>query len=364
MTDKEAHLEFVTLSEPRLFFALLMGLISSLFAFVMLFEVVQMRIGLIFRERRTRFFKTEAINWLVLVIAHENPPPLKINANNLSLFLYQWIYFHEILRDAESKYQLNQAIHRLGLEKKIYRLLHKGRFEEQLIAVTVLGHFDDMQAWDDLVAFTNKPSALLSLTAAHALVVLNPAKACDVVMPLIIQHRDWMPARLSRILQQSESVFQKAFLAYLEQETRKPELPPYLTRLMHIVDSMALCEPLILVAHLLLTHDDPDLIAATLRLVRHPSELRWVRLQFSNSDWRVQLQIVLILGKMGSPQDAHYLVSLLNSPEWWVRYRAAQALAVLPCTNRKALRRLMASRSDRFARDILQHILIEQKRHR
>jgi hypothetical protein len=60
------------------------------------------------------------------------------------------------------------------------------------------------------------------------------------------------------------------------------------------------------------------------------------------------------------PQDAHYLLSLLNSGQWWVRYRAAQALVELPFINHRAVKRLIESRTDAFARDILLHIVADK----
>ena len=87
-----------------------------------------------------------------------------------------------------------------------------------------------------------------------------------------------------------------------------------------------------------------------------------MRRRFGNEHWAVQVQIAAILGRMGSPQDTHYLLSLLNSEHWWVRYRAAQALVAQPFINRRTVKRLIKSRSDAFARDMLLHIIAEKAR--
>jgi len=49
----------------------------------------------------------------------------------------------------------------------------------------------------------------------------------------------------------------------------------------------------------------------------------------------------------------------LSDPEWWVRYRAAQALAGLPGMNTRRLLELRDQQTDRFARDIPGSLLAE-----
>ncbi len=350
---------FAALSDSRVVVAFWIGAFSMLIAVAMLLGVLQMRIALMFRERRSSRFRELAQDWLIRFIAGENPEPSKIATRDLPDFLYQWIHFQEILR-GDSRLQLNQALRTFVLEAKIHKLLRRGRFEEQLIAATTLGHLGDMQAWDQLLVLLKKPSPLLSMTAARALVLINPDKARDIVVPLIVQHRDWMLTRMSLMLKQADPLFQEAFLTHLEREAEQS--PPYLLRLMRLLDAERTNQPLSLVAKNLTGGSDPNLVAGCLRLVCHPSELGLVRARFGDTYWLVQMQIAGVLGKMGMPQDVHHLLSLLNSGEWWVRYRAAQALVELPFINRRAVKRLIDSRSDVFARDMLLQIVAEKVR--
>lgn len=68
-----------------------------------------------------------------------------------------------------------------------------------------------------------------------------------------------------------------------------------------------------------------------------------------------------ILGRSGEQSDVDRLRRLLNDPQWWVRYRAARSLAALPFLNRPQLEQFAAEAADRFARDMLQHVLAEQE---
>ncbi len=350
---------FAELSDIRVVVAFWISAISTLLSVALLLEVIRMRILSIFSERRSRNFRKKAEDWLIRIIAGEKFEPPKIADRDVLDFLYLWIHFQEILR-GESKQSLNQALSLFALEPKIHKMMIRGGFEEQLIAATAMGRSVDKQAWDLLLVLLDKPSPLMSMTAARALVLIDAAKASDIVVPLIIQHRDWMPSRLVLMLKLADPMFQQAFLTRLEHEVEQS--PPYLLRLMRLIGAVRLNQPLPLTEKFLAESDDPNLIVASLRLVCHPSELEFVRGRFSDENWSVQVQIAAVLGKMGMPQDTHHLLSLLDSKQWWVRYRATQALVGLPFINRRALKRLIESRSDAFARDILLQIVEENTR--
>jgi HEAT repeat protein len=65
------------------------------------------------------------------------------------------------------------------------------------------------------------------------------------------------------------------------------------------------------------------------------------------------------LGRIGEQRDTEKLIQLLGDSQWWVRYRAAQALAKLPWINQESLERIQAEQTDRFAEDILEQVMAE-----
>jgi HEAT repeat protein len=62
---------------------------------------------------------------------------------------------------------------------------------------------------------------------------------------------------------------------------------------------------------------------------------------------------------VGEPGDRELLAGLLCDPEWWVRYRAAQALAARPLGTPQDVLALAEASGDRFARDIVRQALAE-----
>jgi hypothetical protein len=65
---------------------------------------------------------------------------------------------------------------------------------------------------------------------------------------------------------------------------------------------------------------------------------------------------------MGRRADQEKLAPLLADPQWWVRYRAAQAIVGLSPRDDQRLRDIQSTLSDRYARDILTQAIAEGAR--
>ena len=75
--------------------------------------------------------------------------------------------------------------------------------------------------------------------------------------------------------------------------------------------------------------------------------------------WFVRMQAANLLGRFGRREDYRILEPLLSDTEWWVRYRAAQAITKLQFLGPHALRNLRDRQQDPYARDILSQALAE-----
>jgi hypothetical protein len=64
---------------------------------------------------------------------------------------------------------------------------------------------------------------------------------------------------------------------------------------------------------------------------------------------------------VGEPCDRERLVQMLRDAEWWVRYRAAQALATRPFATPDEIVTMAAHLGDRFAHDIAVQALAEAR---
>jgi len=86
-----------------------------------------------------------------------------------------------------------------------------------------------------------------------------------------------------------------------------------------------------------------------------------VRTLLGHEDWQGRVQAARALGRVGERSDAARLTRLLGDPQWWVRYRAAQALRELPLLAQADLDAVRASLTDRFALDMLDQVLAEEQ---
>jgi len=112
--------------------------------------------------------------------------------------------------------------------------------------------------------------------------------------------------------------------------------------------------------HGYLSSRDIEIVLAALRLARAPGVLDDVRRHLASADWRARVQAVRALGELGDRSDVARLRTLLSDPQWWVRYRAAQALLALPFLTEAELAELR-NEGDRYAADMIAQVSAEQE---
>lgn len=354
---KTSDLEFVVFSDQRINIAFLIGAVACALAGLLLLKVLHMRWQLIKQARRRKQIRQKAKLILIRLIAGEMSELPTFSPRDLPDFLFVWLHFQELLR-GESHLLLNQSLIASGLQVSIRKLLQGSRIEEQLLAASALGHLGDEKAWESLLVLLRNHSPIVSVTALWALVTIDAEKAAVFALPLIVDQQDWGPVRFGLMLRQAKPYLQQALLLYAERQGI--DLPSHLLRMLSLSTVLPQNSPLSIGGKFSTAiGGEPEMLGVCLRSVNHPADLTWVRSCFSDRRSNVQVQIAGVLGRMGAPQDTHYLVFLLSSEYWWVRYRAAQALLRQPFINHQSVRRLINNRIDIFARDMLLHIVAE-----
>lgn len=244
---------------------------------------------------------------------------------------------------------------RIDLVRIAMRLLRKRALRSKLLAVQTLGHMRDAGAWQRLVELLNSENMALSVTAAAALADIDRERAALLLVPMITRRRDWPRTRVSRILVSIGSglVSEPLYRAVRSGDDSErvyllqfAELAEY-----DIIDALA--------TELVLESRDPDVLSSALKLVSGRSDIRRVLTLAEHEVSYVRMQVARLLGRIGQPDHVPVLEKLLNDREWWVRYRAAQAITSLPFLGPNALRQLRRRQADEYARDILQQAYSE-----
>lgn len=198
------------------------------------------------------------------------------------------------------------------------------------------------------------PDSILSIYAFWALVRIDASAAIGQTMRLLITRRDWPVTRIVLILQEAPEACTPAINQAIA-DANSQDLP----RLLQIADVLRIPVAPHTLARLF-RHASPEVLIAVLKLVQSPEFLPRIAEALSHPDWRVRLQAARAIGRVGGRAEIGMLVKMLSDEQWWVRYRTAQALISLPFFTPASLEQLRHSLTDRYAADILRHVMSEK----
>lgn len=350
-------MDFAALSDNSVRWALWIGVLSAVLSLGLLVEVTVLRAVLLTQKVRKHRLVARWQPLLVKAAVGEEPHLPALPRRDLLDFLLLWLRFQKTVR-GEAGLHLNRLLQRLSMEAEILTLLHKGKLDERLVAISVFGFLGSKSAWEPLTAMVRDPLPVTSINCAIALLRIDEREATAHILPLIVQRRDWTVGRTAVMLSEASQAFVDAFVAAVERAQQEQQ--PNLLRLMRILDILQLGRPLPFLRHMLSHSDNPDLLAAALKLVANPADLDLVRSLAESPNWSVQVQVAAVLGRLGDRSDLPLLLKLMHSGEWWVRYRAAQAYIQMPFVTPEEVASVRSRLSDTFAQDILAHTLAEQ----
>lgn len=276
-------------------------------------------------------------------------------------FLFIWNYLHESLRGI-SKDRLNGLAHDLHLEGRTYRMLRGRNLKNRILAINTFGNLRERQAYEEIrkLAYTQDP--IISLWAWRALFRIDFDETLDKHFSMMAARTDWSPTFVAKILLEldrdliSEPLVRlvgESFERKIE-ERQMARLISYLT-----VAHIAAFSPLI--DRILNESSQNEVLIACLRLVKSDESLGRVRELIESERWEVRLQVVQTLGRLGHDEDVALLIEALNDLDWWVRYRAASALLIMPSVTEEQIADLAENLPNEFARDILRQVIAENR---
>jgi len=278
-----------------------------------------------------------------------------VDAADAYSFLLLWNYMQESVRDAATE-RLNELACAIGMDDIALQRVRHGNVQERLVALTALGHLRGYRAWDDVERLTLMDDVVLSLCAAKALFRIDVGRAAGTLMPLILQRRDWPPALIASMLEEAGPDAVSIPIATAVSAAPVQHLP-HIVRFLELVHADVAAP---VVRRLLETSDDANVLAVCLRVCTDPDDLDTVRRLLDDPRQPVRLNAAITLGRLGTDEDRIPLTRALGDPEWWVRYRAARALASLPTVDATALDEIAHRHPDRYARDMVTQVIAEE----
>ena len=244
---------------------------------------------------------------------------------------------------------------RTGIPEMSLQLIHGRRMQSKILAVQTIGHLRLTTMREQVRELLTHENTALSITAATALVDIDPDFGISAIVPMISRRRDWPKTRVSILLRQAGSarISEPMYRAIRSEDDAGKT---YLLQFARLIEAGILDA---LVEDLLRESRNPGVINAALKLVSGFAGVPRIAALTQHEVWFVRMQAAKVLGRVGQREHLSLLESLLDDPEWWVRYRAAQSITALPFLGPNELRKLRLRQSDPFAGDILQQTFAE-----
>ena len=329
---------------------------SATASLLLLAYTLELRLQRRLRERRRRRVSARWRDLIAAAVTGDDPeaPLPKLPPRERREFLRQWNYTRNMIEGAAAE-RLIALASRLDLPAFVRKQVDHAALGLRLASIQALGHLRDAESFARILVATDDENPLVSITAAEALIEIDPARAVGLLIPRIAARRDWPRTHVFRMLQKSgsEIVSEPLFRAI---RTAPDADAAYLLRFAELAefdvrDAIA--------AELLQSRSDPELIAAALKVSSGYSPVPGIDGLVAHAAWYIRMQAARLLGRMGRPEHVGRLEKLLVDAEWWVRYRAATALVQLPGLDREELERIRARQQDPYARDILDQAAAE-----
>ena len=345
---------FATISDPVLRLAASVGAITLLLTAVLSLAVILMRIHALRVERVHRLTVARWRPLLVRVAAGDDMPLPRLLRRERVPLLLLWNQLQESLR-GQAHERLNELGERLGLYQMAHRLTRNRHLAARVIGHATLGQFARAQDWPRMLRAMQRRFTPASLAAARALLHIDPHTAAPLVLDRYLTLGDWPAPRLGTLLRETPqeaigplfvkrllegSVYEQLRLLPLLRFAEVPQIDSVLDRLVQ-------------------TSREPQVLASALRQLQGPGAIDAVRRLTGHLDPLVRSAAAQALGRIGGSADENTLVDLMADANWWVRYRAAQALVGMPRMNADDMVQLRRITADRFARDMLAQVLAE-----
>lgn len=331
---------------------------AVLASILLLLYTIELRVRRRYSERR----RARAVAHWRSIIANAMASPAELDATPLPKFqfgarqdfLWLWNHTRNMVEGAAGD-RLNELVHRLNLVEWVRRRSKHSHLGTRLLAIQTLGYLKDETSWDAILAACDDENMSISITAAEALAAIDPARAVMMLIPKIGDRRDWPKTHVFRLLQKagSEAISEPLYRAI---RTGSAADAAYLLQFavlaeFDVRDAIA--------AETMAKRKDPNALAAALKISsgygRTPRlhELSKHRVRY------VRMQAARLLGRTGRLEDRRRLEEMLTDEEWWVRYRAALALARMLDITSADLAAMRARQIDPYARDILEQAVAE-----
>lgn len=279
---------------------------------------------------------------------------IKLKRRHIKHFAMLWNYYSFSIKGPDSSFLVDLA-NKVRLNQWALKKIKSYRTRAQLLAMVTLGNLREKRAEDILKKKCEKSNYLLALTALRSLLRIDPKNNISYFINLIVEKENWPQSQVAQILKETGADIISKPLARAIISARD-ESKPRLIRLLQLAHAH---ETFSTLKEVLKNTNNPEVISAAMSILNDPICIVFAKQYLHHEMWFVRVQAARVIGRLGTKQDAKILYPLLSDSHWWVRYRAAEALALLPMMTVSELQSIKESQTDPFAQDIMSQIIAE-----
>ncbi|MCP9471418.1 MAG: HEAT repeat domain-containing protein [Nitrospira sp.] len=334
---------------------------------LLLLWVLCVRVGRSIAQYRSRLITKK---WKIIFEGHSpvlphHPSFLTAGSRYHVLVLNLWNDCYDEYRSIDETARLVGLAKRLPLQRWARTLLRSRRLHRKMLAIRTLGRLGDRAMWSPLHSLITDQNPFAALHAVQALLAIEARAAVPLLIPVIGRRTDWSPLAVATILRSAGDDLASETLAQAATTGDQAVGARLIRHLPVTQNSRGL--PILRQFVATASRVSDDFLAASLFVFgefQDPSDLPFVRQALFHPVWHVRVQAVTALGKLGTVSDETRLTALLNDPEWWVRYRAGEALVNLRSMTEEKLEMLQATMPLPEAQEILATALAKFRRRR
>lgn len=327
------------------------GITISLVIYIIIFRIIQ----LWRQSAQRRFMKIWRPVLALCPTAMPDTLP-KLSSHDQLNMLSLWNHYYNIIH-GDASGNLVVLADRIELAKIARMQLFRADQRHQLIGILTLGNMASREDWPLLDRFIHQPNTNLSLVSMRALFQINPHRALQTMLPYLVSRTDYPVAQVANLLHK------------LPSDESCPQLTLHMVLNLdrgssHILRLMEACDCSInrqILTAIIKKQPDDHIISTALALVSDPKALELILPYTKHERWHLRVHAATALGRLATRGHLSILIELLSDREWWVRFRAAQAITKLPFLSSEELEQMQLGLDDRYASDMLEQAMAEQQ---
>lgn len=269
-------------------------------------------------------------------------------------FMQLWIHAQMSLQ-GESRQRLARIGRVMGCSAMAWQRARSSHTSERMLGMLALGFLGDKGSVPLLLQRLAEGGTHQPVYAGRALMEIDPLSHADVVTQALLASPGLDVSLASVMLKPFRATIAESHLRQLPQPGEAAALP-----WLRLARALRLQIPSSVLAPFARHDQDIECLIAAIRLVQGEQGASLVAAQAAHADWRVRAQVARALGFIGHGSDRDLLTRLFMDSQWWVRYRAAQALLRLPGMDAVQLLAHAQGTKDRYALDMAQAVIAER----